>query len=201
MNPTIETLKEDIESLVSKYEKELNENRITINVSKKYFERNVWDWRTFDHDYGLGFLYRKREKIYNNLPNRYNCIVLSLIPSDKSSLKKELCRDYAFFFSKIERLHTGKKPKEYICEKGKLTHKIENKIKKIIKKASKVSAEKLCRDTWLDAMRYVLNSEYGYKKKVLNKDISYFTGLLYLCLGIFALAGFIFSCILLMMAE
>ncbi len=201
MNPEIETLKKAVETLVSKYNKELGENGITINVTKKYFERKVKDWRFLKHDYSFGFLYRRREKTFQNLPNRYNCIVLTITPSDKILLKKDICKDYSFFIRKAERYHTGAKPKEYIIKKETLIAKIEKKIKKILRKSSITSAEKLCKDTWLDAMRYILNSEYGYKKRVLNKNVYYFENRLYLYLGLFALAGFIFSCILLMAAE
>lgn len=188
--------KEDIEALVSKYNVELCENGITISISKKYFEGRVRDWRTIDRDYTFGLLYRKREKTFVSIPNRYRCVVLTVTPTDKNLLKKDCCKDYSFFISKIERYHTGAIPREFIFEKEKLVEKIEKRIKKILKKSSRVPAEKLCKDTWVDAMRYHFNNEYGYKKKFLYSDDSFWLSKLGLLLGALALAGMIFSIIL-----
>lgn len=175
----LETTKEDVLDIVKKYEKQLSENGISIAVSKRYFETKVDEYSTYNPDLVIRALnraerrlYRKREKIYKNQPNRYHAVILTVLPSDKSILKRELCRDYAFVLSKTERAHKGLKPEQKDYEKQKIIAKIEKRIKKIINRSSKLLAKKVCKDTIFDVIRYTHSSKYAYKKKALGRDLS-----------------------------
>ena len=175
---TVQELKNKVVALVGKYEGMLSEKGIRISVSKRYFEAEV-DQRSGGRSIDAIFnsIERARdhktekERGYNYERNKYHCIVLSLMPTGKSPLRRDDCRDYSFMLRKVERAHIGLEPRKVNYEEEKLLSKIEKRILKILKKAEKHSAEGVCKDTLSDALRYSLSAKYKYRDKALGKDM------------------------------
>ena len=93
-----------------------------------------------------------------------------MMPDEKSSLKREGCRDYAFVLKKVERAHIGEAPRHYAYAEEKILSKIEKRILKLLKKADRTMTPRICKDTFWDALRYTVSMKYGYKKRFLGKD-------------------------------
>ncbi|MBQ9806866.1 MAG: hypothetical protein IJW49_10240, partial [Clostridia bacterium] len=87
----------------------------------------------------------------------------------KDIVRREYCRDYAFYIHKVERAHIGMEPKKYTYEEQKILSKIEKRINKILRKLQKITPQKVCKDTLWDAIRYTL-PRYGYKRRFLNRE-------------------------------
>ena len=170
-------LKEKAQALVDKYTPELAENGIKILVSKRYFEEAVQER---SGTMGTGGILdtidrardRKKEikKGYNYERNKYHSLVISVIPSGKNVLRREDCKDYAFVIRRVWRAHVGQEPNRVAYEEEKVLSKIEKRILKILKKAEKTSAEKVCKDNVFDALRYTHGAKYGYKGRFLGKE-------------------------------
>ena len=73
---------------------------------------------------------KEKENGYNYERNRYHCIVISIIPSNPSALKRAECRDYAFLLEKAERAHIGQEPRKISYEKDKVLAKIDTLCKR-----------------------------------------------------------------------
>ena len=114
---------------------------------------------------------RKKEKEngYNYVRNRYHYFVLTVCPIKKNMIKREECRDYAFLLKKVERPHIGLEPRLIVAREEKVLSKIEKQILKILKKAEKRSAQKVCQNTIIDAFRYAMLPKYEYKERFLGK--------------------------------
>ena len=169
-------MKNEVQALLQKYEGRLAEKGIVITFSQKYREEDV---RERQSSVGVGGILdtiskardRKREnKTYHYEKNRYHCIVLTVSPLDKSLLPLAYHRQYSFVVKKTERPHIGMEPnrKEYTEEK--VLGKIERRIQKILRKAEKYPPNKVCRDTFWDAFRYMDRQSRGYKSKILGKS-------------------------------
>ncbi len=168
--------------IIEKYEAELASSGMRIEASKRYFEVNVTERSDVRTDSGnlINILFnyiakasdnrREKKKGYNYQKNQYHCLVLTLIPEEDGLLKREFCKDYAFVLRKVERAHIGEKPQKVAYEENKALSKIEKRIVKIIKKAEKTNAQKLCKDTFWDALRYIGSNKYEYKRKFCGKD-------------------------------
>ena len=57
--------------------------------------------------------------------------------------------------------------------------KIEKLLQKVVKRASNNTAEKVCKDTVFDALRYSLLVKYQYKKRILGKSATFFHSLFF----------------------
>lgn len=173
----MQEIKKKVQEILDRYEERLLLAGVRIDLSKKYFESEVSDRQTYHPD-NITRLFnvisknveRKREKKYKRVPNRYHSLVLTVLPDDKKLIRCDLCRDWAFLLSKIERAHTGEAPQRVEYEESKVLSKIEKRIEKILKTAEEKGAQKACRDTVLDALRYMHSRKYAYKKTVLGKD-------------------------------
>ena len=173
----MKNLKEKAQALIDKYTPELSSKGLKILLSKRYFESNVSE-RSSGNAIGgviLNSIDRardhKKEKDngYNYVKNRYHYFVLSVCPIEKNMIKREECRDYAFLLKKVERAHIGLEPRLIVAREEKVLSKIEKQILKILKKAEKRSAQKVCQNTIIDAFRYAMHPKYKYKKRFLGK--------------------------------
>ena len=151
---------EKVNAVLEKYSEQLADNGIKVTVSKRYFEESVGErigntGNTAIFNEIDRALDRKREKKkgYHHIRNRYHVIVLSVIPVKKDIVRREYCRDYAFYIHKIERPHIGTDPKEFTYEEQKILSKIEKRINKLLRKSQKNTPQKVCKDTLFDAIR------------------------------------------------
>ena len=180
-------------AILEKYTTQLENNGITVTVSKRYFEESVGEQiRNSGESIILNeiekALDRKREKKkgYHHIRNRYHVIVLSVIPVKKDVVRLEYCRDYAFFIHKIERPHIGTDPKEFTYEEQKILSKIEKRINKLLRKSQKNTPQKVCKDTLFDAIRYTA-PRYGYKRRILNRERADWELIFLISFGVLAL--------------
>ena len=170
-------LKEKAQALIDKYTPELSSKGLKMLLSKRYFESNVSE-RSYGY-YATSMILnsidrardRKKEKEngYNYVKNRYHYFVLTVCPIEKNMIKREECRDYAFLLKKVERAHIGLEPRLIVAREEKVLSKIEKQILKILKKAEKRSAQKVCQNTIIDAFRYAMLPKYEYKERFLGK--------------------------------
>jgi hypothetical protein len=177
-------IKEKVQALIDKYDSELSSKGIKILLSKRYFE-NAVEQRSGGH--GIGGLLnsierardlKKEKELYKFQRNKYNCLVLTICPTEKGALRKDDYREYAFLLKKIERAHVGLEPRKIVYHEEKLLFKIEKQIIKILEKAEEGSARKVCQNNIIDALRYSTHTAYGYKDKFLGKDRLYWDTLL-----------------------
>ena len=169
-------LKEKAQALIDKYTPELSSKGLKMLLSKRYFESEVME-KSGVH--GVGAIFNsidrardhKEEKKngYNYVKNRYHYFVLGVCPIEKNMIKREECRDYAFLLKKVERAHIGLEPRLIVAREEKVISKIEKQILKILKKAEKKSAQKVCQNTIIDAFRYAMLPKYEYKERFLGK--------------------------------
>ena len=172
----MQEFREKVTALVEAYGQRLAVNGIMVAVSKKYFETDVAERSDTDVFTAVDrVLDRRREKKngYHYTRNRYHSIVLSVLPTEKGAVRKEYCRDYAFLLKKVERAHLGLEPEKVIYAQNKVLKKIEALLLRILRKSEKTTADKLCKDTLLDAVRYTMTAKYGYKRRILGKDRSW----------------------------
>lgn len=173
----LQELTEKVQKIIGKYEERLTSAGVKITVYKRYFETEVEERRTYSPSVKLFnlidyYLDKKRERKYKNERNKYHCMILSVVPIEKSLLPKVSCKEYAFVYRKVERAHIGREPQRITYEEEKFLRKIEKRILKIIKNAEHHGVQKTCMDTVLDAIRYCSSSKYAYKGKVLGKERS-----------------------------
>lgn len=173
----MEEFKIKVQDIINKYKDQLSEKGIKISISKRYFESAVLE-RLGDSSAGMQIfniidrvIDRKKEQKhgYNYEKNKYHCIIITVLPIKKNILRREDCRDYAFVLKKVERAHIGLKPQHITYEENKILSKIEKCILKILKKAEKYSIEKVCINTFRDAIRYSHCIKYEYKDNFLGK--------------------------------
>lgn len=176
----MQELKSKTESIVDDYNLRFAPLGIKIVLSKKYFETAVSERNTYHPDSGVRLLNqiealfnRHNERKHKNSPNNYHCIVLAVLPKDKSVLPKESCKSYSFLIKKKERPHTGKAPEQICCEENKVLRRIEKRLHTLLKKAQGKTPEKFCKDTVFDAFRYCFSQKYAFKNKILRKSRSY----------------------------
>lgn len=184
---------EKVNAILEKYSEQLADNGIKVTVSKRYFEESVGErigntGNTAIFNEIDRALDRKREKKkgYHHTRNRYHVIVLSVIPVKKDVVRREYCRDYAFYIHKIERPHIGTDPKEFTYEEQKILSKIEKRINKLLRKSQKNTPQKVCKDTLFDAIRYTA-PRYGYKRRFLNRERADWELIFLISFGVLAL--------------
>lgn len=169
-----EQLMEGARKLVEEYALPLGEKGIRCTVFKKYCEASVHEpWNDSNAFSEIErSVYNRRERKYKHQPNRYHSLVLRFSPTEQDHEEQNGYKEYAFLLRKIEREHTGLPPQKTEHQKASILRKIEKRIKKILRKAETRSAENVCRDTLLDALRYTVLNRYAYKKTILGKDRS-----------------------------
>ena len=184
---------EKANAVLEKYSEQLADNGIKVTVSKRYFEESVGErigntGKTAIFNKIDRALDRKREKKkgYHHIRNRYHVIVLSVIPFKKDIVRREYCRDYAFYIHKIERPHIGTDPKEFTYEEQKILSKIEKRINKLLRKSQKNTPQKVCKDNLFDAIRYTA-PRYGYKRRFLNRERADWELIFLISFGVLAL--------------
>ena len=101
-------------------------------------------------------------------------------------VRREYCRDYAFYIHKIERPHIGTEPKKFIYEEQKILSKIEKRINKLLIKTQRNTPQKVCKDTLFDAIRYTA-PRYGYKRRFLNRERADWELIFLISFGVLAL--------------
>ena len=188
--------------LIDKYQDRLAAKGIEIVLSKKYTEETVGE-RSSSYAYAGSAIInsieraldkkREAEKGYHFEPNKWHSLVLTIVPLDKKLVHRTSRREYAFVLKQVVRPHVGEKPVETVYQEEKVLRKIEKTILKILKKADKMTAQQVCKDTFRDAFRYCLLSKYGYKDNFCGKDrftwdmIFLFLAVA-ICVGIIAIA-------------
>ena len=169
-------LKEKAQALIDKYTPELSSKGLKILLSKRYFESEVGERIGAT---GTGAIFnsiekahdRKKEKHkYKYERNKYHTFIITVEPNEKSVLSHKCCRDYAFVLKKVERAHIGEEPRHVAYEEEKTLSKIEKLILKTLKKAERLSVQKICKDTFCDVIRYTMKAKYGYKKHFYGKE-------------------------------
>lgn len=170
----MQEFKEKVQALVDGYDTQLAQKGICVSVSKVYFETAVHQkYARSGIVESMERKWLKKQEIkkgYHFQNNRYHCIVLTLRPVDKKLLQKEECRQYAFVLQKVERAYIGEKPEKRIYEENKILGKIEKRICRILQAAQKSSPAKTCKDSWIDAIRYLTAVKYFFKNRILGKD-------------------------------
>ena len=170
-------LKEKAQALIDKYTPELSSKGLKILLSKRYFESAVMERsggngvsaifnsidRARDHK-------EEKKNGYNYVKNRYHYFVLTVCPIEKNMIGREECRDYTIILKKVERAHIGLEPRLIVSREEKVLSKIEKRILKILKKAEKSSAQKVCQNSIIDAFRYAMLPKYEYKERFLGKE-------------------------------
>ncbi|MBQ3057122.1 MAG: hypothetical protein IJC95_06535 [Clostridia bacterium] len=170
-------LKEKAQAFIDKYSSVLAAKGLKILLSKRYFELEVSE-RTGSH--GIGAIFNsidraydhkeERRKGYHYERNRYHYFVLAVCPIDKTALRREECREYAFAIKKVERPHIGIEPRRVNYKEDKILSKIEKRILKILKKSKVASPEAVYKNNILDAFRYAMHPKYEYKDRFLGKE-------------------------------
>ena len=194
----MQEFKEKVQSLIDKYSPKLSKNGLKIHISKRYFEKEVEE-RWSSHGKGQQIFNiidraiddRKEKKKYYYQKNRYHTIVLTLM-LENDTVPLEMCRNYAFVIKKTERAHIGEEPRKIAYKEEKLLLKIEKLLQKVVKRASNNNAEKVCKDTVFDALRYSLLVKYQYKKRILGKSATFFHSLFFALSAFLAIALVIF---------
>ena len=187
-------LKEKAQALIDKYTPELSSKGLKIRLSKRYFESEVGERIGAT---GTGAIFnsieeaharKKENQKYKYERNKYHTLVITVMPDEKSLLPRECCRDYAFVLKKVERAHIGEEPQRIAYEEEKILSKIEKRIMKILKNADQTPIQRVCKNTFFDAIRYTMKAKYGYKKHFLGKDRFTWDLLFGIGVAIFALA-------------
>ena len=194
----MQEFKEKAQELIDNYDELLLQNGLKIRISNRYFEAAVHE-RWGSHGKGQQILTlidraiddKKEKKKYYYQKNRYHSIVLTLMP-ENDTVPLEMCRDYAFVIKKAERSHIGEEPRKIAYKEEKLLSKIEKQLQKVVKRASNNNAEKVCKDTVFDALRYSLLVKYQYKKRILGKSATFFHSLFFALSALLAIALVIF---------
>ena len=194
-------IRDRVLELIKKYENQLTQKGIALALSKKYVEEEVREKSSgaYSRTIILNALERARnkkreiEKGYNFEPNKWHSLVLTIVPLDKKLVHRTSRREYAFVLKQVVRPHVGEAPVETVYQEEKVLRKIEKTILKILKKADKMTAQQVCKDTFRDAFRYCLLSKYGYKDNFCGKDrFTWDMVFLFLavaiCVGIIAIA-------------
>ncbi len=160
------SLFESVRALVNEYNGKLALYGAAVSANRRYFENNLI---ASAHNYGNIFniiesviLQRREKKYFNGVRNRYKVLVLEVKPVSKN---KGDFKQYAFYVEKTERSSDGYKRKNKKYSDERVIKSVKKRLDKILNKAQKKSAEKLCRNTVADYLRYIFGVQYGYMKK------------------------------------
>ena len=194
-------IRDRVLELIKKYENQLTQKGIAIALSKKYVEEEVREKSSgaYSRTIILNALERARnkkreiEKGYHFEPNKWHSLVLTIVPLDKKLVHRTNRREYAFVLKQVVRPYIGEEPQQTVYQEEKILRKIEKTILKILKKADKMTAQQVCRDTFRDAFRYSFFSKYGYKDKFCGKDrftwdVIFMFWAVAICVGIIVIA-------------
>ena len=180
-------LKKRLEALADQYAPAFAEKGLRLLFKNRYFEEMVSERisssvfssvdRVLDHreEKKKGYFYEK---------NKYRILILTVAPIEKGLVPSGECRDYAFLLRTVERAHVGLEPRKRVFDEERVLAKIEKRIQRILKAASRRSPKRVCKNTLWDAFRYVLSTRYDYKKTVLGKEYSFWQLLLPILLGV-----------------
>lgn len=175
----MEELRERARALIARYTPALNAKGLQIALSKRYMESDVCK-RSGGRGVAAIFnsidrardRWEEEKQGYNYEKNKYHYLILTLCPTEPGSVVREECREYAFVLRKVERAHIGLAPREVIYREDRILSGIEKWLQRVLKRAEKTSAERMCRNGILDAFRYALHPKYEYKERFLGKDRS-----------------------------
>ncbi len=163
-----ETWIDHVETLVSMYAPSLAEKGIVCTVSRRYFETSVIS--RLGSRFDLEWDEQREQERFHGVPNRYRGILLRFSPIEKGLLKREWCKEYVIIVKRIDRTYRGQNP---VCwEQGNemVLVKVEKRLQRIRKQAQAHDPVFVCRDTWWDAVRYIIDAKYNYKRRILGKD-------------------------------
>lgn len=165
-----------IDAIIADYAVQLKEQGVVCSVSKRYVEANIHE-RTGSLNSPLldgldRYLDKKREKAngWHNQRNRFHFAVLTFSPTERQRVPKAECKKYAFLLRYRGRVHIGEAPKEISRPEDRVLRRVERRIQKMLRMADRCSGAEVCRDGFLDGLRYVLSAGYEDKKKILGKD-------------------------------
>ncbi len=154
------TLLDKIKTLVDQYNKELNPYGVKCIVKRKYLESRVMSYSGSTRnpiDWILESFYKKKEEChFHHVPNRYKCVILSVMPIEKDVVMKNDCKCYTFVIESIEREYEGKEPKYLVRNEEKVLKLIEKRLKKLLKRAEKEPNAFWCKNNFIDKIRYTL---------------------------------------------
>ncbi|MBE6775012.1 MAG: hypothetical protein E7543_02355 [Ruminococcaceae bacterium] len=171
----MQQLMNKIEGLIAEYETALSEKGLACSLSKKYFETKVphvphHSSYTLLDDIHRHFAKRRENRHFRHQRNRQHCAVLCFRPADKTLLKKEECKEYAFILSEISRYEEGMKPRKRTLNEKTVLRRIEKCICRILKSAEKKDPVRICQCSVADYIRYFSKKEYGYMKVINGRD-------------------------------
>lgn len=157
-----------VNKIIAKYSEDLLQNGVKCAIHKKRFQHHTPHEPHTPTNSGLFFLidkaiYKFRLRFLPFKDDDYNCIVIKFEPTN-TTLKMANTKEYAFIASYREDFKNRK------YSSSKIPEKAEKLIKKIIKKLRKTSADKVCKDTVFDILRYTTQVKYIYKKHILGYD-------------------------------
>lgn len=159
----------DINDVVTKYSDELSRYGVKCALKEKHFQLHYSHEPHTNANAGLFFTildkakHKLRLKFLPFKDDDYKCVVIRFEPIN-SALKNGELKEYAFVKSYREDI---KKRKDKSTD---IPAKTERLIKKIIKRLNKSSADKVCKDTVFDILRYTTQIKYSYKKQILGYD-------------------------------
>lgn len=157
-----------VNEIIAKYSEDLLQKGVKCTIHKRHFQQHISHEPHTPTNSGLFFLIDKaihkfRLRFLPFKDDDFNCIVIKFEPTD-TTLKKADIKEYAFIASYRE----DYKNRKY--SSSKIPEKAEKLIRKIIKKLRKTSADKVCKDTVFDVLRYTTQVKYIYKKQILGYD-------------------------------
>ena len=160
--------------LAEEYREALAACGLSLKISKKYFEKKPAEPSGISRGLldiaELRLAEKKEAKTHKFVRDRYHAVVLRFSPSEEGLLPAELCREYAFLLKKKDRVFIGVTPKETLYDTEKVKRSLEKRLQKMIRLSQRKGAQRACRDTWRDALRYMACRAYRYKKRILGKD-------------------------------
>ena len=181
-------------SILEKYEEQLSSAEIRVAIYKRHIETEVpahSSNRTgsivdaiFNSVERSANLRAEEKNNYKNEKNKYDYLILSVVPREKMLLSPEDCREYSFLVKKTARPHLGAEPRHIVYGESQVLSKIEKRIQKIAKRASRQSPLKACKNTVLDALRYAYLERYDYKEHFCGRNRSFWESALTITMGV-----------------
>ncbi len=158
----------EINVVIAKYNEELLNYGVRCTVSQKHFQIHLsHEPHTNANAGAFALLDRAMYKFrLNFLPFKdddYKCVVIRFEPIT-TSIKKTEIREFAFIKSYREDINKS------VNNWPRLPKEVEKLIVRTIKKLRKSSADKVCKDSAFDILRYTTQIKYSYKKQVLGYD-------------------------------
>ena len=173
-----DTLYDDVNKLINKYNTMMVERGIETTIHRRSFKKEVEPYRPYRPGGGrildiLEYLLISKKiekKKYHYIPNYYKLLVLQVNPISKTSANKKIYKKYAFLVYRLSRPHQGDKPIKRQPKEQAVIAKVEKRLKKLLKQAEKSTSSDWCRDTLWDALRYSFSYKYGYLEYYCGKS-------------------------------